>query len=98
MLRAVRSAVSTLRAGGGAGVAFGADFFFGIDLWKIWDAVKCPTLVLRGAESDLLLESTVRQMQGRGPATKAVEFPGVGHAPWLMSEDQIRPIADFLLA
>ena len=90
--------VSTMRAGGGAGVAFGADFFFGIDLWKIWDAVKCPTLVLRGAESDLLLESTVRQMQGRGPAVKTVEFPGVGHAPWLMSEDQIRPIADFLLS
>ena len=89
--------VSTLRAGGGAGVAFGADFFFGIDLWTIWDAVKCPTLVLRGAESDLLLESTVRQMQGRGPAVKAMEFPGVGHAPWLMSEDQIRPVADFLL-
>jgi pimeloyl-ACP methyl ester carboxylesterase len=89
--------VSTLRAGGGAGVAFGADFFFGIDLWKIWDAVKCPTLVLRGAQSDLLLESTVRQMQTRGPAVQAVEFPGVGHAPWLMSEEQIRPVADFLL-
>ena len=89
--------VSTMRAGGGAGVAFGADFFFGIDLWKIWDAVKCPTLVLRGAHSDLLTGSTVKQMQGRGPKMKVVEFPGVGHAPWLMSEDQIRPIADFLL-
>jgi len=89
--------VSTMRSGGGAGVTFGADFFFGIDLWKIWDAVTCPTLVLRGAESDLLLESTVEQMRGRGPAVKTVEFPGIGHAPWLMSEDQIRPIADFLL-
>ena len=88
--------VSTLR-GGGAGVAFSADFFFGIDLWQIWDAVKCPTLVLRGAESDLLLESTVRRMQERGPRMKVVEFPGIGHAPWLMSEAQIRPIADFLL-
>jgi len=28
---------------------------------------------------------------------KVVEVPGVGHAPWLMSEAQIRPIADFLL-
>src|SRR5262245_17861306 len=89
--------VSTMRAGGGAGVAFGADFFFGIDLWKIWDAVKCPTLVLRGAQSDLLTESTVKQMQARGPKMRAVEFPGIGHAPWLMSEEQIRPIADFLL-
>ena len=89
--------VSTMRAGGGAGVAFGADFFFGIDLWPIWDAVKSPTLVLRGKESDLLLESTVKRMQERGPKMKVVEFPGVGHAPWLMSEQQIRPIADFLL-
>ena len=91
------SIVSTMRGGGGAGVAFGADFFFGIDLWPIWDAVKSPTLVLRGAESDLLLESTVRRMQERGPKMKVIEFPGVGHAPWLMSEEQIRPIADFLL-
>jgi pimeloyl-ACP methyl ester carboxylesterase len=89
--------VSTMRGGGGAGVAFGADFFFGIDLWPVWDAVKSPTLVLRGAQSDLLLESTVRRMQERGPKMKVVEFPGVGHAPWLMSEEQIRPIADFLL-
>jgi len=89
--------VSTMRAGGGAGVAFGADFFFGIDLWPVWDAVKCPTLVLRGAQSDLLLESTVKRMQGRGPKMKVVEFPGIGHAPWLMNEGQIRPIADFLL-
>jgi pimeloyl-ACP methyl ester carboxylesterase len=89
--------VSTMRAGGGAGVAFGADFFFGIDLWPIWDAVKSPTLVLRGAQSDLLLDSTVRRMQERGPKMKVVEFPGVGHAPWLMSEEQIRPIAEFLL-
>jgi pimeloyl-ACP methyl ester carboxylesterase len=89
--------VSTLRSGGGAGVAFGADFFFGIDLWPVWDAVKSPTLVLRGKESDLLLDSTVKRMQERGPKMKVIEFPGIGHAPWLMSEDQIRPIADFLL-
>jgi pimeloyl-ACP methyl ester carboxylesterase len=90
--------VSAMRTGGGAGVEFGSDFLFGIDLWQIWDAVKCPTLVVRGAQSDLLLDSTVRRMRERGPGIKLVEFPGVGHAPWLMSEDQIRPIADFLLA
>jgi pimeloyl-ACP methyl ester carboxylesterase len=89
--------VSAMRGGGGAGVAFGADFLFGIDLWQVWDSVKSPTLVVRGAESDLLLESTVKQMQGRGPAVKVVQFPGIGHAPWLKSQDQIRPIADFLL-
>src|SRR5690242_11184855 len=86
-----------MRTGGG-GVEFGSDFLVGMDVWQAWDAVKCPTLVLRGAESDLLLESTVRRMQQRGPRLKLVEFPGIGHAPWLMSEDQIRPVADFILA
>ena len=90
--------VSAMRPGGGAGVEFGSDFLFGIDLWQVWDAVKCATLVLRGSQSDLLLDSTVRRMGERGPGVKAVEFPGVGHAPWLMSEEQIRPVADFLLA
>lgn len=88
--------VSTLRRAGNAGVEFGSDFLFGIDLWPVWDAVKCPTLVLRGKESDLLLESTARQMRSRGPRAEVVEIPGVGHAPWLMSEDQIEIIRRFL--
>jgi pimeloyl-ACP methyl ester carboxylesterase len=87
-----------MRRGGSAGVEFGNDFLFGIDLWPTWDQVECPTLVLRGAESDLLLESTVRRMQVGGPRVEFVEFPGVGHAPWLMSEEQIAPVRDFILA
>jgi len=89
--------VSTMRRGGNAGVEFGNDYLFGIDLWPTWDAVECPTLVLRGAESDLLLESTVRRMRERGPHVKLVEFAGIGHAPWLMSEDQIGVVRDFIL-
>ena len=90
--------VSTLRRGGNAGVEFGNDFLFGINLWPVWDAVECPTLVLRGAESDLLLKSTVRRMQDGGPRVELVEFAGIGHAPWLMSEDQIGPVSEFILA
>jgi pimeloyl-ACP methyl ester carboxylesterase len=89
--------VNSLRRGGGAGVEFGNDYLFGIDLWPTWDAVECPTLVLRGAESDLLLESTVRRMLERGPHVKLVEFSGIGHAPWLISEDQIGVVRDFIL-
>ena len=90
--------VNSMRRGGSAGVEFGNDFLFGIDLWPTWDQVECPTLVLRGAESDLLLESTVRRMQVGGPRVEFVEFRGVGHAPWLMSEEQIGPVRDFILA
>jgi len=69
-----------------------------IDLWNYWDAITCPTLVLRGAESDLLLHETAMQMQQRGPRPRLVEFAGVGHAPMLMAEDQIKVVKDFLLA
>ncbi len=68
-----------------------------IDLWSYWDTISCPTLVLRGAESDLLLKATAEQMQQRGPHARLVEFAGVGHAPMLMAEDQIKVVIDFLL-
>ena len=69
-----------------------------VDLWKYWDAVRCETLLLRGTESDLLLKQTAEEMQARGPRPRMVEFPGVGHAPMLMAEDQIAVVADFLRA
>jgi pimeloyl-ACP methyl ester carboxylesterase len=68
-----------------------------LELWPLWDAIRCPTLVLRGAESDLLTRDTCEKMAGRGPKATVVEFPGVGHAPTLMHADQISPVRDFLL-
>ena len=69
-----------------------------LELWPVWDAIKCPTLVVRGALSDLLTKETCEKMAGRGPKAKVVEFAGVGHAPTLMHADQIKPIRDFLLS
>jgi pimeloyl-ACP methyl ester carboxylesterase len=63
----------------------------------MWDAIRCPTLVLRGAQSDLLTHETCEQMHGRGPKAKVVEIAGVGHAPTLMHADQIRIVEEFLL-
>jgi len=68
------------------------------DLWAQWDAIQCPTLVLRGAESDLLSASTAAAMRERGPRAKVVEFPDVGHAPMLLTPDQIAPVVQFLQA
>ncbi|MBI5443660.1 MAG: alpha/beta fold hydrolase [Deltaproteobacteria bacterium] len=65
-------------------------------LWPLWDAIRCPVLVLRGADSDLLLPSTLDEMRRRGPPVEVVEFPGVGHAPALLSEEQIGVVADWL--
>ena len=67
-----------------------------IVMWEPWDRVRCPTLLLRGALSDLLLASTAREMTRRGPCPELIEFPGVGHVPALMTEEQIEPIVRFL--
>lgn len=65
-------------------------------LWELYDAISCPTLLLRGAESDLLTPATAREMQQRGPRPQLIEVEGVGHAPMFMDDDQIRIVADFL--
>lgn len=68
------------------------------DLWNIWDAIRCPTLVLRGAHSDLLSATTAAQMAARGPRATVVEIDDVGHAPMLLSHDQLEPVVAFLRA
>jgi pimeloyl-ACP methyl ester carboxylesterase len=68
-----------------------------VDLWQYWDAIACPTLLLRGAQSDLLQKDTAVQMSQRGPKPALVEFEGIGHAPMLMAEDQVKVVRDFLM-
>jgi pimeloyl-ACP methyl ester carboxylesterase len=69
-----------------------------VDLWPIYDGIRCPTLVTRGAQSDLLTADTHAEMGERGPKAKLVEIPGVGHAPMFLDEAQIAVARDFLLA
>lgn len=66
-------------------------------LWQLYDRITARTLVLHGADSDLLSVDTVHAMGGRGPRASRVDFPGVGHAPMLIAEDQVRVVLDFLL-
>ena len=75
----------------------GPNFLAGIDLWKTWTEIRCPTLVLRGAESDVLSHETLMQMQALRPGVEVLELPGIGHAPALMSYDQIAAVKEFLL-
>lgn len=67
-------------------------------LWGLYDAIRSPTLLLRGADSDLLTHETARQMSLRGPKARCVEFSGVGHAPTLVSDEQVAVVRDFLWA
>jgi pimeloyl-ACP methyl ester carboxylesterase len=68
----------------------------GLELWSMWQHVRCPVLILRGKESEVLLAETVRRMLDRDARTEVVEFDGIGHAPALMSREQIEPIRAFL--
>ena len=67
-------------------------------LWSFWDAMRCPTMAIRGEHSDLLTRETLAQMAARGPRAKTVELAGIGHAPTLMQPDQVALVRAFLLA
>ena len=65
--------------------------------WALYDGIRAPTLLTRGAESDLLSAATARQMTERGPKAKLVEFAGVGHAPTFVDPRQSDVVVSFLL-
>ncbi len=65
-------------------------------MWRDWDAITCPVLLLRGAQSELLLAETADEMMRRGPRIYRVEIPDCGHAPALLDPDQIRIITDWM--
>jgi pimeloyl-ACP methyl ester carboxylesterase len=67
-----------------------------VELWGVYDMIRCPTMVLRGEQSDMITRETASQMSERGPRAKVVEIAGVGHAPTLIHEDQIQLVRTFL--
>lgn len=66
-------------------------------MWQAYRAIRCPTLVVRGEQSDLLSHDTAVAMTEQGPKAKLVEIAGVGHAPTFMHADQIAIAKQFLL-
>lgn len=66
-------------------------------LWQLYDALEADTLLVRGADSDLLSPATALAMTQRGPKARLVEFAGVGHAPTLVADDQVDAVVSFLL-
>ena len=65
-------------------------------LWQLYDAVSSETLLIRGADSDLISVETAQKMQDRGPRPKFVQFEGVGHAPTLVQPEQTQAVEAFL--
>jgi pimeloyl-ACP methyl ester carboxylesterase len=66
-------------------------------LWRLYDQIACPTLLIRGENSDLLSRETAAAMSQRGPRAQVIEFPGVGHAPMFFADQQIAAVRQFLL-
>jgi pimeloyl-ACP methyl ester carboxylesterase len=65
-------------------------------LWSLWDRIECPTLLLRGADSDLLLRSTAAEMLARNPNARFVEIPNCGHMPPLLDAAHITMVSDWI--
>ncbi|MFJ5380922.1 alpha/beta fold hydrolase [Cupriavidus sp. CER94] len=66
-------------------------------LWHMFEAAPGPTLIVRGAQSDLLLRETVAEMVARGKQVSTVEIPDVGHAPTFIDPAQIAIARAFFL-
>lgn len=66
-------------------------------LWKLYDGIRARTLLIRGSDSDLLTHATAAAMTRRGPRARLVEFERVGHAPTLVTQEQVDTVVSFLL-
>ena len=66
-------------------------------LWQLYDNISAKTLLVRGAESDLLTPATAQAMTQRGPHARLIEFAGVGHAPTFVVDAQVQAVLSFLL-
>lgn len=66
------------------------------DQWPAYDAIRMPTLCLRGESSDLLLPEIAQAMRERGPRATLATIPGCGHAPALNVPEQLALVERFL--
>ncbi|MGA7873751.1 MAG: alpha/beta hydrolase [Candidatus Binatus sp.] len=66
-----------------------------LDMWVPYARIACPILIVRGAESDILASATASRMCRVHKQAKAVEVPGVGHAPTLTEVEALAAIKEF---
>ena len=76
--------------------AFRNPWHYSVDLWKYWDAIDIPVLVVRGQYSDLLPEDVLKDMLRRNRHATAHTVPDCGHAPALIARDQLALVGAFL--
>lgn len=69
---------------------------FDIDLWSYWEGIKCPVLVIRGQNSELLLPQHIKRMQRSHSKVDVYEIANTGHAPALLESEHHEKIASWL--
>lgn len=67
-----------------------------VNLSAVWEAIRARTLILRGADSDILSESTLKAMLAANIRASSKVFDGCGHAPSLTTREQIDYVVRFL--
>jgi pimeloyl-ACP methyl ester carboxylesterase len=69
-----------------------------VDLWPAVSRITAPTLIVRGAESDVFAPETAKQMHELIPGSRLVEIPGAGHSvPADAPEAFARAVREFLV-
>ena len=77
------------------GVDTGLNKLKDVTMWPIWHNIECPILVIHGALSNILQDSTIKEMQkSRDFDLYTVDY--AGHAPALMTNDQILAIRSWI--
>ncbi|WP_354126852.1 alpha/beta hydrolase [Bradyrhizobium sp. i1.15.2] len=76
--------------------AFRNPWHYSVDLWKYWDAIDVPILVIRGQQSDLLSEGVLKDMMRRNRNVRVHTVADCGHAPALIADEQIEVVTQFL--
>ncbi|MFT5421523.1 MAG: pimeloyl-ACP methyl ester carboxylesterase [Candidatus Endobugula sp.] len=78
------------------GDAFRASYsFYNFDLWKYWEDIDCPSLLIRGELSTFFPQEVADKMCQRGSDVQFSEVKNVGHAPMLNSKTEINTIKKF---
>lgn len=49
------------------------------DFWALWQTIKCPTLIVRGAQTDTLAKAVAERMRDSHPRARLVEIPRAAH-------------------
>ncbi len=70
-----------------------------VDLWEPLGRIPCPTLIVRGADSDILSAEVAKKMTERLPDGRVVEIAGAGHTvPADRPEEFVAQLRGFLSA